>query len=371
MQKDILEILIVEDDEIDYLAVKRHLNWSTRHEFRLTRAASADAAMEAIAATRFDCALVDYQLNGATGIDLLTRLGGREAPFPVIILTGHSTGPVADLAQAEGAFDFLEKTALTQQLLQRTIFYAMETHKGYASLRSALENAEAGIAVTGHMLKIVDGALLPRFEALLGLIAEETGARSAVTREAEGVFTLLQNLIDFRRLQEGTIDLDFYDTDAVAVLHRCTGRLKDQGIVAVSLDISSSLQEAEGLAGDEARFEQMTSNLLAWLVRESGSREISVSAGFDGAQLDLCFCLPTVAKGAALAEQWWEAGKPNTGAGDPAARLDLVVARELADRMGGTLDMAPDEAGLTVRLCLPLETGNMRRFAAVRAVLTG
>ena len=370
MFKSILDILVVEDSEIDFLAVKRHLNWSSRCEFRLTRVGAVDEAMAACKVGQYDCALIDYRLNDTHGFNLLARLGGRKAPFPVIILAGHQIGPQAGEDPLEGAFDLIEKTALTQQLLQRTIFYAIDHFGLQARLRETLDRAEESVAVTSHMLSIVDGALLPQFEALLDTIARETGRESSLTREATGVFSLLQNLVDFRRLQEGSISFDHYDADPVGVLERCILRATSaRDLPEIRLEIAPALAAAPGFAGDEARLEQLVGNLFSWLVRESGASVLSVDAGLEHGALRLDFGLSGDADTDRILGQGQRADLPRTTSHDPAATLDVTVAKELARQMGGTLAETQVEDGLVLTITLPQETLLSRRFQAIRSAL--
>ena len=56
-----------------------------------------------------DCVLSDYQMPGMTGIDLIERVRSRPEPIPVVLMTAHGGGGIAEQARQAGAAGFLEK----------------------------------------------------------------------------------------------------------------------------------------------------------------------------------------------------------------------------------------------------------------------
>jgi len=77
-------------------------------DFAVERYDSGDAFLE-MATAPVDCILLDVQMPGASGIDVLKQLGEREAFPPVIVLTGHGDIDLAVEAMKLGALDFLQK----------------------------------------------------------------------------------------------------------------------------------------------------------------------------------------------------------------------------------------------------------------------
>jgi FixJ family two-component response regulator len=65
------------------------------------------------------CILLDLEMPGSSGLDLLERHfnGGGSTPCPVIIVTGHASVPAAVKSMKLGAVDFLEKPFERQTLL--------------------------------------------------------------------------------------------------------------------------------------------------------------------------------------------------------------------------------------------------------------
>jgi CheY-like chemotaxis protein len=67
-----VRVLVVDDDELDRLAVRRYLQRSSVL-VGVEEAGTAAETRERIAASSYDCILLDYYLPGAEGLALLRR----------------------------------------------------------------------------------------------------------------------------------------------------------------------------------------------------------------------------------------------------------------------------------------------------------
>ena len=76
-----LRLLVVDDDEVDRKSVRRAIARSGLAGAEVREADGAQPALALLAhgdgARRFDCVLLDFELRGATGLDLLRSM--REA----------------------------------------------------------------------------------------------------------------------------------------------------------------------------------------------------------------------------------------------------------------------------------------------------
>src|SRR5687767_14650924 len=88
-----LHLLLVDDDAVDRVAVRRAIARSGLAGAEIREASDAATAIAlltgAVATSRFDCILLDYQLAGDTGLDVLSAIRGRGLDVPVVMLTGH------------------------------------------------------------------------------------------------------------------------------------------------------------------------------------------------------------------------------------------------------------------------------------------
>jgi diguanylate cyclase (GGDEF)-like protein len=119
-------ILIIDDDEVDRKRARRSLT-QAGWDGDVVQASSAIEARHLISEQVFDCILLDYQLPGTDGFELLVEL--REVlgvKTPVVMLTGEGNEMVAVEAMKRGASDYLPKSLLAPDTLLRVITQAVE-----------------------------------------------------------------------------------------------------------------------------------------------------------------------------------------------------------------------------------------------------
>ncbi|MCC7039772.1 MAG: response regulator transcription factor [Burkholderiales bacterium] len=99
-------VLVVDDDE----AVRDSLAMVLRAAGRCVETfASAEEFIERGGATRAGCLVLDVRMPGMSGLELQDYLAQRNAPLPIVFLTGHGDIPMAVRAVRRGAWEFLQK----------------------------------------------------------------------------------------------------------------------------------------------------------------------------------------------------------------------------------------------------------------------
>lgn len=107
-------ILVVDDERNILTSVSRAL---ALEGYEVEVATSAEVALEKIAKQVFDAILLDVQLPGIDGLQMLDELGKRTVRTPVIMMSGHGTIEVALEAIRRGAVDFIEKPIGSDRLI--------------------------------------------------------------------------------------------------------------------------------------------------------------------------------------------------------------------------------------------------------------
>ena len=129
-------ILIVDDDRVDRMAVRRALGGGgVRAEVR--EAVDVATALEALAEEPFDCVLLDYNLPGGDGLRVLRGIREAGVDVPVIMLTGQQDTQTAVGLMKEGASDYLSKDGVTPERLVRSVRHAVRLHRAEAQAREA------------------------------------------------------------------------------------------------------------------------------------------------------------------------------------------------------------------------------------------
>src|SRR5258708_7685400 len=141
-----VRVLLVDDDEDEYVVIGDLLRAACQDTFDLTWAPTYTQGLEAILASRCDVCLLDYRLGGRSGLDLLAEVTAIPNHPQIIVMTGVGDRGVDLAATKAGAADYLVKGELTAALLERSIRYAMERGRTLAALREASELVQSNLA---------------------------------------------------------------------------------------------------------------------------------------------------------------------------------------------------------------------------------
>jgi diguanylate cyclase (GGDEF)-like protein/PAS domain S-box-containing protein len=161
-----IRVLLVEDDEDDYLITRDMLAEQDISRFEVDWAPDYDDALRTIRMQCHDVYLIDYRLGERTGLQLM-REGFADRPSaPVIMLTGLATHELDLEATALGVTDFLVKQELAAAGLERSIRYAISHQKAE---RHALAARAANDGIWDWNLEAGRIYFSPRWHAILGL----------------------------------------------------------------------------------------------------------------------------------------------------------------------------------------------------------
>jgi len=128
-------ILIVEDDEDDFLIIEACIKDIPDKEFLIDWCYDYDDALQRISERRYDIYFIDYLLGEKTGLQLLEEAISIGCEEPLILLTGIGNRDVDIQAMTIGAVDYLVKSEINTEKLERSIRYALERSAYIKALR--------------------------------------------------------------------------------------------------------------------------------------------------------------------------------------------------------------------------------------------
>ncbi len=119
-------ILIVDDDEDDFFIVSDAISQIPTGSFTIEWAYRYADALEQMQQNSHDLYFLDYRLGARSGIDLLREAieGGCESP--IVLLTGGASQRTEFDAIQSGAADYLVKSDVNVERMERCIRYALE-----------------------------------------------------------------------------------------------------------------------------------------------------------------------------------------------------------------------------------------------------
>jgi len=156
MTAEPLKVLLVEDDEDDFLLARGLLSEVGGRKVDLRWAASYQEALRAIESGDHDVCLVDYRLGERTGLELLREAGCADYKAPMIMLTSQNDYDLDAEAMRAGAADYLVKGRVDTSIIERSIRYALQRSSQFERLRSLANRDE----LTGlYNRRALDGLL--------------------------------------------------------------------------------------------------------------------------------------------------------------------------------------------------------------------
>lgn len=156
-------ILIVDDDEDDFIITSEHIRAIPGNSFKIEWCPNYNKAIKHLLNKDYSLYFVDYRLGAKSGVDFLKEAVNNNCDDPIILLTGQGNYQVDLQAQQLGAVDYLVKTDLNTEKMERCIRYALERAATLKALRanerkyrSIFEKSKDVVFVTNYKLDFKD-----------------------------------------------------------------------------------------------------------------------------------------------------------------------------------------------------------------------
>jgi len=352
-----LKLLLVDDDEVDRLAIGRALRVAGL-EAALDEADSVSAAAAALRGRAFDCVLLDYQLPEGDGLDVLRAVRQANLDTPVVILTGRGDERTAVELMKAGAADYLSKHALSPERLVQSLRYATERQQLQRERdqllvreQHARQEAERANTAKDHFLAALSHELRTPLNSIMGWASMLRHQQLDADRVAHGLVViernaraqaqLINDLLDVSRIVSGKLELVVRPVDLADVCEAALEALRPQ-LAAKNMTVETALDRTIGpIPGDAARLQQVIWNLLSNAIKFSpphgmirldlrprGSM-VEVAVVDHGCGIDPEF-LPRVF------DRFTQASAASTGPGGGLG-LGLAIVRHIVDLHGGTV----------------------------------
>lgn len=136
LQAPNVRIVIIDDDEDDYFIITDYLKEIEGTNFEIDWCNNYNKAIENIRQRAYDIYFVDYRLGSHTGIDLLQAACTSDFDDPIVLLTGKGNKNIDVQAMQYGATDYLIKSDLTAEKLERCIRYSLDRASNLKELKT-------------------------------------------------------------------------------------------------------------------------------------------------------------------------------------------------------------------------------------------
>ncbi|MDA0674638.1 MAG: ATP-binding protein [Cyanobacteria bacterium] len=298
-----LRILVVDDDDVDRMAVRRALKRSGLSVATIAEVDRGQTAIEALRSQPFHCAFLDYQLPDMDGLELIHHLRQQNITLPLIILTGQGDEETAVEFMKAGASDYLVKSRISPDLLTQCIRNALRIYQA----EQAVQAAQAQLQATNTLLRQQNQALeehrrqiqrqnvelmrasrlksefLATFShelrtplnAIIGFSQLLTRRRQTtwddkqlemvrrIHSNGKNLLTLLNEILDFSKLDAGRLELSPKPMDVAALAEATVAEMRSLAeqkalTLTLTLDLADAL-----VTNDPTRLRQVLTNLIS------------------------------------------------------------------------------------------------------------
>jgi PAS domain S-box-containing protein len=187
MDRDLIRILLIEDDEDDYALVRDFLSEVELADFFLEWVQTYDEGFKELCRADHDACLLDYRLGSRSGLELIREATEAGCEKPIILLTGRGDHGVDMEAMRSGAADYLVKAQLTSNMLERSIRYSIARKAAERELKSYRNRLEELVRERTEQLEAANEKL--RME-----IADREKAENNIREQKEFLSTVVNSL---------------------------------------------------------------------------------------------------------------------------------------------------------------------------------
>ncbi|CAN5471805.1 hypothetical protein BH10BAC4_BH10BAC4_04120 [soil metagenome] len=158
-----VRVLVVDDEEDDFILTSAQIKDISSRKFVIEWCSNYKKAVERMLKAEHDIYFIDYLLGAKTGLDLLREPSLKQNEEPVILLTGQGNQAIDLEAMKLGAVDYLIKSELNPEKLERCIRYSLEraailkaSRANERKYRNIFEKTRDVIFVADNHLKIIN-----------------------------------------------------------------------------------------------------------------------------------------------------------------------------------------------------------------------
>jgi two-component system, sensor histidine kinase and response regulator len=288
----IFKVLIVDDDEIDRLAVIRAFKGAD-FQTELTEAIDCATGITFATADQFDCIFIDYRLPDGNGIELLQQLRDRGIRVPIVSLTGQSDDRVAVELMKAGASDYLSKAQISPAQLRQVFQNVMRVHNAEVAMEVAHQQREELLAQKEEFIARMTHDLqtpLVGANRMLDLLCDDVfgelpaQAKSnlkTIKRSNQDLLQMVRNLVESYTYDANAKQFNFILVDLTQLIAEVVSELTPIAVTK-NLELTAKFLDRDRpdanfqIAGDRLELKRLMTNLIGNSLKFTDIGKISI-----------------------------------------------------------------------------------------------
>ena len=377
MSSAVKSVLLVEDDEDDYILTSDYLQQVSNYEFDIQWTDSSTEALELLKQNKHDICLLDYQLGSINGLTVLKQAISEGCGIPIIMLTGQSDNQLDNDALDAGAVDYVVKSELNTNRFHRAIRYALSRkeieNERLERIKAETRNRSKDkfVAHLSHELRTPLTSILGYTELLLFNKdnAHIQSELNTILNNGKHLLGLLNNVLDLSKiaadkleLNYSTIALDSFIVDLYALLSVAA---EDKGI---ELNINATTALPLNINADELRLRQVFINLIHNAIKFTDKGQVNIDIWLEtnneSSPKNTLHCTITDT-GIGIPKHLlstifkpFEQVEDIVSRNEEGAGLGLAICCELLKQMGGTIQVE-SEVSVGSKFIISLDLGDL------------
>ncbi|MEA5515541.1 ATP-binding protein [Nodularia sp. UHCC 0506] len=309
--KETLRILVVDDNEVDRMAVRRALTQADVC-IELSEVTNGRNALATLRTATYDCVFLDDCLPDQDGLTLIQRLRAAEIKVPLVVLADQKNEEIAVEFMKAGATDYVSKSRVCSETLAQVLRHAIRIHR--AEMQTALVNQQLRetneqllrqnqeleqqrqqiqlqnfklleasrlksqfLATMSHELRTPMNAIIGFSQILLRpkfgtLTHQQTDMIERILNNGKNLLMLLNEVLDFSKLEGGRLELKPELFDLTKIINIAIAEMRSLAEAKkLSLRVDIDMQQPL-VFNDPLRMRQILINLLSNAIKftESG-----------------------------------------------------------------------------------------------------